>query len=105
MNYLVILTIVLFCGVLLACKIFKYNIPLWQKAAATLCYVVLVGYHVNLPYLPYVIPALGLYLCLMDKRFERTAHLKVFAVSFLFTFLAGFLFSPVNLFVSLLLDT
>jgi len=81
---LLILGVVLLAGIFLACKVFAYEITPLRKVGAALCFVVLNAIPIPIPTFPILVPAVGLYVCLMDSTYQRNVVTKVFAVSYLF---------------------
>ena len=77
-------------GVLLACKVFAYEIKLLRKAGAAVCFALLntIPIPIPLPFINVLIGAVGMYVCLMDDSYNRSAVNKVFGLTFVFAFLA-----------------
>ena len=70
-------------GSLIACKVFAYEIPLWRKVGAAVAFAVLNA--IPIPYIPFVdilLPALALYVILMDDTYQRSQVNKVFGLTF-----------------------
>ncbi len=88
--YFVELSAITFVGVLLACKVFAYEIKLLRKAGAAVCFALLntVPIPIPLPFINVLISAVGLYVCLMDDSYNRAAVNKVFGLTFVFAVLA-----------------
>ena len=74
-------------GVFVACLVFGYNISPLRKAGAAACFAVLNLIPIPIPLLPVILPAVGLYICLMDDNYDRGAVNKVFGLTFLFAVL------------------
>ena len=81
---LVILGGVLLAGIFIACKVFAYEISPLRKVGAATCFVVLNAFPIPIPAFPILVPAVGLYICLMDDTYQRGLVTKVFALSYLF---------------------
>ena len=88
--FFVELSAITFVGVLLACKVFAYEIKLLRKAGAAVCFAFLntVPIPIPIPFINVLISAVGLYVCLMDDSYNRAAVNKVFGLTFVFAVLA-----------------
>lgn len=86
-----------FAGIFIACKGFGYEISPARMLGAAVCFAVLEAvpfsslFSGSLRYmyragwvLEILVPAVGLYICLMDDTFNRDMVKKVFALSYLF---------------------
>ncbi len=81
---LLVLGVITFAGVFIACKVFAYEIPVLKQAGAALCFVVLNWLPIPTTILSILVPAVGMYVCLMDNTYQRNTVNKVFALTFLF---------------------
>ena len=79
-----ILGAIIFVGVAVSCKVFAYEIPVLKQAGAALCFVVLNWLPVPTLVLSLLVPAVGMYVCLMDNTYQRNTVNKVFALTYLF---------------------
>ena len=71
------------CGLL--CFWLRHISPAKGRAAA--CFAVLNLIPIPIPLVPVILPAVGLYICLMDDSYDRGAVNKVFGLTFLFAVL------------------
>ncbi len=81
---LLVLGAVTFVGAFIACKVFAYDIPILRQAGAALCFIVLNWIPIPTLVLSILVPAVGLYVCLMDNTYQRDTVTKVFALTYLF---------------------
>jgi len=79
-----VLFVITFVGVILACRVFPYEITIVRKAGASMCFALLNGIPIPLPFLDIIVPALGLYMCLVDNYYDRSTVNKVFVFTFSF---------------------
>ena len=88
--YFAELSAITFVGVLLACKVFAYEIKLLRKAGAAICFALLntIPIPIPFPFINILISAVGLYVCLMDDSYNRATVNKVFGLTFVFAVLA-----------------
>jgi len=75
---------VTFAGVLIACKVFAYEIPLWRKAAAPAVFAALNVIPIPIPFADLLVPPIALYVILMDDSYQRAQVNRVFGVTFIF---------------------
>ena len=81
---LLILGATIFVGTIVACKVFAYEITYLRKAGAAVCFIALSWVPVPTVVLQLLVPAVGLYVCLMDNTYQRSTVTKVFALTYLF---------------------
>ena len=80
----IILFGITFAGVFIACKVFAYEISIQRKAGSALCFAVLnvIPIPIPIPFISVLVPAVGLYMCLMDDTYDRSTVTKVFFLTF-----------------------
>ncbi len=71
-------------GVFIACKVFDYDIPIWRKAAAPGAFAILNVVPIPIPFADLIIPAIALYVILMDNTYQRSQVNRVFGLTFVF---------------------
>ena len=71
-------------GVFIACKVFDYDIPIWRKAAAAGAFAILNVVPIPIPFADLIIPAVALYVVLMDNTYQRSQVNRVFGLTFVF---------------------
>lgn len=80
------LLLVTLAGIYLACYVFGYEIT-WQRklvAAAVFAGLNIVPIPLLIPFIEIIVPAVGMYVALMDDTYQRSMVNKVFALTFLF---------------------
>ena len=86
---ILILTAIVFAGVYIACKGYAYEISTRRMLTASLTFAVLMTLPIPIPIVDLIVPAVGLYVGLMDDKFDRSTVNKVFLFTFLFAVLAS----------------
>ena len=71
-------------GILVACKAFAYEITFLRKVCAAACFAFFYTIPVPFLLLQHGVPAVGLYVCLMDDRYDRRSVRNVFAATYVF---------------------
>ncbi len=80
-GHALVLFAITFLGTVLACKQFAYNITLRRKAGSAACFAILNSFPIPLPVIDFMIPATGLYMCLMDNSYDRLSVNRVFSLT------------------------
>jgi len=96
--YFLELSAITFIGVLLACKILAYEISLLRKIGAAACFALLnlIPIPIPIPFISIIVPSVGLYVCLMDDRYDRSTVTKVFWLTFIFAIIATLIVHNLN---------
>ena len=74
-------------GVFIACHLIGYEITAIPKGVASLLFAVLSSVPLPIPLANIVIPAIALYVGLMDKSNDRESVNKVFGISYIVSIL------------------
>ena len=82
-GFLVLFLITL-VGVFISCRVFDYEIELWRKPAAAGAFAALNVLPIPIPILDLLIPAIALYVILMDNTYQRSQVNRVFGLTFVF---------------------
>lgn len=87
--YLSSLAIIVFVGIWVACKGFGYEISIKRMIVAAGLFAALsaVPIPIPIPFIGLLLPALGLYIALMDDTHDRSTVNKVFGFTYIFAVL------------------
>jgi hypothetical protein len=71
-------------GIYVSCRIFDYNITILRKVTAAGAFAVLNIIPVPLPFVDLLVPAIALYMVLIDNFYERSKVNRVVLLTFVF---------------------
>jgi hypothetical protein len=71
-------------GIYVSCRAFDYNITILRKVTAAGAFAVLNIIPIPLPFVDLLVPALALYMILIDNFYERSKVNRVFLLTFVF---------------------
>lgn len=75
-------------GIYVSCRIFDYNITILRKVTAAGAFAVLNIVPIPLPFVDLLVPAIALYMALMDNFYERSKVNRVFLLTFVLAIIA-----------------
>ena len=75
-------------GIYVSCRIFEYNITVLRKVTAAGAFAVLNIIPIPLPLVDLLVPAIALYMVLVDNFYERSKVNRVVLLTFVFAIIS-----------------
>ena len=75
-------------GIYVSCRVFEYNITVLRKVTAAGAFAVLNIIPIPLPLVDLLVPAIALYMILIDNFYERSKVNRVVLLTFVFAIIS-----------------